>query len=454
MPGPGEPSAPLVFVSSTVEDFRDVRSALRYWLDSLGYRIFMSEYSGSDKVLGPGTYDACFEAIGRTDLYVLLIGTRRGSLISQEPKRSITEAEYDAAYQSRRNTRRPNLLLFVRDDVARDICRGNPDLKYQDIEHTRSFIKKVERTAETNAAREGRGDPPADNWLHRFREFADIATEIDSALGITGSVREARQRDLLREELADVLQTFVGVRTMSWREYVDANPRFAETFQEMAGRPIPETLLGEEIRLPRIWHRIADGVFEPLIDPSEDQAGTVNVTERRAAYRIASFSMLVGSYSAIEFPRLDEAFRSGIFRRYDAPSRSTLSTDTQRAVDLARRDLRTIRSWADNLRDATVRVISDLVPLSRGEVAWVELLRSDVLQLAGCYNKAHNVFLRLVSLLAALQEANDSPLPREEDLRPHSPIPGMDEAIARERATPEEILRWAREGLREAAPNE
>ena len=33
------------------------------WLDSLGYRIFMSEYCGSDKVLGPGTYDACFEAI-------------------------------------------------------------------------------------------------------------------------------------------------------------------------------------------------------------------------------------------------------------------------------------------------------------------------------------------------------------------------------------------------------
>ena len=214
MASPGDSSAPLVFVSSTVEDFRDLRSALRFWLDSLGYRRFMSEFTGSDKVLGPGTYDACFEAIHRADLYVLLIGDRRGSLISEDPKRSITEAEYDVAYQSCRSTQRPKLLFFVRDEVARDIWHDHPKLEYQDIEHTRSFIAKVERIAETNDAREGRGVPPADNWLHRFSEFDDIATEIDNALGITGSVREARQRDLIREELAEILQKFVGVRTL------------------------------------------------------------------------------------------------------------------------------------------------------------------------------------------------------------------------------------------------
>ena len=197
----------------------------------------MSEFSGSDKVLGPGTYDACFEAIHRADLYVLLIGTRRGSLISEAPKRSITEAEYDVAYQLRRENGRPKLLFFVRDEVAHDIRRGNPELKYQDIEHTRSFMDKVERVAETNAAREGKGEAPADNWLHRFREFADIATEIDSALGITGSVREARQRDLLREELAEVLRKFVGAHTMSFNEYFEEASRSPPTHvEEVAGR--------------------------------------------------------------------------------------------------------------------------------------------------------------------------------------------------------------------------
>ena len=373
---------PLVFVSSTVEDFRDLRSALRFWLDSLGYRRFMSEFSGSDKVLGPGTYDACFDAIRRADLYVLLIGTRRGSLISKEPKRSITEAEYDFAYQLRRETGRPKLLFFVRDEIARDIRRDNPELEYQDIEHTGSFIDKVERVAETNAAREGEGDSPADNWLHRFKEFDEIATEIDSALGITGSVREARQLDLLREELAEVLQTFVGTRTMSFQEYFDVVPKVRDQIEEVAGRPIPELLLDEDVRIPAIRHTIADGVFDSLFNVDANQTGSIRVTERRAAYQIASFSMVVGSYAAVEFPRLEEACRTGVFRRYDAPSRGTLSTDLQQAADHARRDLRLIRSWAPDLRDATVRAIAELAPLAREEVRSVELPRGDVVLLA------------------------------------------------------------------------
>ena len=447
MPGPGEPSAPLVFVSSTVEDFRDLRSALRHWLDSLGYRFFMSEYSGSDKVLGPGTYDACFEAIGRADLYVLLIGTRRGSLISKEPKRSITEAEYDVAYQLRQETGRPMLLSFVRDEVARDIRRGNPELEYQDIEHTRSFIDKVERTAETNAALEGKGDPPADNWLHRFREFADIATEIDSALGITGSVREARQRDLLREELAEVLQTFVGAQDASLQQYLDANPEVCKQIEKATGKSMSDLLPNKDVRLPTIRHRIADGAFEPLIDRSADQAGTVTVTERRAGDRILSFTMVAGSFSAIEFPRLEEVSRSGAFRRYDAQTRATEITDLQQAAENARRDLRIVRSWAQDFDDAQVRVIASLTPLLQGKTCGCELSRWDVLRLAALYNKTHNAFTRLVALLGALQGTHRSPLPQNEELRSHSPLPGMDEEIARERATPEEVLAWVGAGM-------
>lgn len=451
MPGPGEPSAPLVFVSSTVEDFRDIRSALRYWLGSLGYRIFMSEYSGSDKVLGPGTYDACFEAIGRADLYVLLIGTRRGSLISQDPKRSITEAEYDAAYQARTETGRPRLLLFVRGEVARDIGRATPEIEYQDIEHTRSFIDKVERAAESQAAREGRGEPPADNWLHRFSEFADIATEIDTALGITGSVREARQHDLLREELAEILQKFVGALTMSFEQYFDAVPEARNRIEAVTGKSIPEVYLSEETRLPRVWHRDADGVFEPLVDLRADPMGSVVVTERRAALQIASFSLVVGSYAAIEFPRLHEASRTGLFRRYDPQTRATVATDLQQAVEFAQRELREVRSFARYVGEASARVRAQLAPLSSKKVGSVELHRSDIAELAGLHNSVHNVFVRLVNLLRALQGANESPLPKESDLRPHSPYPGMDKEVARERSTHEEILEWAQSGLLEAA---
>ena len=146
------------------------------------------------------------------------------------------------------------LLLFVRDEVARDIRRDSPELDYHDFEHTRSFIDKVERVAETNAAREGKGDP-LPKLAAPFREFADIATEIDSALGITGSVREARQRDLLREELAEVLQTFVGTRTMSFQEFFDAVPKARDLIEEVSGKPIPELFLKEDVGYCDSAHR-------------------------------------------------------------------------------------------------------------------------------------------------------------------------------------------------------
>lgn len=411
----------------------------------------MSEFSGSDKILGPGTYDACFEAIHRADLYVLLIGTRRGSLISEDPKRSITEAEYDVAYQSRRTTGRPKLLFFVRDEVARDIRRCNSELRYQDLEHTQSFIEKVERIAEANAAREGKGDPPADNWLHRFREFSDIATEIDGALGITGSVREARQRDLLREELAEILQKFVGVRTLRLQEGVDTVPGIRKRIEETVGSPITEALLSQEIRFPDIRHKVADELFGPLVNLDADQMGSVIVADSSVASRIASFSMVARTYGAIDFPRLDEASRSGVFRHYDAQSRTTVVTDLQRAVDLAHRALQRVQSNAGDLEEGPTRVISALAPLSNGEVPSAELPRIDVVYLAGLHNAVHNAFVRLVALLRALQGTKDSPLPKDEDLRPTSPFPGMDKEVARERATSDEILEWASRGMLESA---
>mgnify|MGYP001495793071 CR=1 FL=1 len=118
MAGLGEGTPPRVFIGSTVRDLHDLRSALHFWLGELGYDCFLSEYNDSDRVLGPGTYETCFERIRSSDLYVLLIGYQRGSLIGLDPARSITEAGYDEAYESHRAMGKPRLLPFIRKDVA------------------------------------------------------------------------------------------------------------------------------------------------------------------------------------------------------------------------------------------------------------------------------------------------------------------------------------------------
>jgi len=36
---------PKIFISSTIYDFQDLRSSLKYWLSELGFSVQLSEYS-------------------------------------------------------------------------------------------------------------------------------------------------------------------------------------------------------------------------------------------------------------------------------------------------------------------------------------------------------------------------------------------------------------------------
>ena len=75
---------PRIFVSSTIYDFRDLRSALKYWLEQFGYEVRLSEFNDFTKRLDENAYNACLRAIEESDYYVLLIGTRVGGLYSTQ----------------------------------------------------------------------------------------------------------------------------------------------------------------------------------------------------------------------------------------------------------------------------------------------------------------------------------------------------------------------------------
>ena len=89
---------PRVFVSSTIADFRDLRSALRYWLGQMGLEVQMSEYNDFERRPDEGTFESCFNAIADCNYYVLLIGERRGSWYYDDERRvTVTQQEYRTA---------------------------------------------------------------------------------------------------------------------------------------------------------------------------------------------------------------------------------------------------------------------------------------------------------------------------------------------------------------------
>ena len=194
---------PTIFLSSTVYDFRDLRSALKYYLEKQGCTVLASEFNDFDKPLDDHSYDACLAAIEHCDYFILLIGARVGGLYDSHSRISITQQEYRTAYDLHQR-RKLHILTFVRSEVwqVRDDRKAlKRHLEQQQLSETEvtdilnypsnfandatfisSFIEEVGRNAETKSASHGKASWPTGNWIHVFKDFADILATIDPLL--------------------------------------------------------------------------------------------------------------------------------------------------------------------------------------------------------------------------------------------------------------------------------
>lgn len=92
-------SKPVIYISSTIYDFQDLRSALKFWLEELGYEVMLSDFNDFTKPLETNSYEACLRAIARADYFILLMGARVGGFYDAVNNISITRMEYRTAYE-------------------------------------------------------------------------------------------------------------------------------------------------------------------------------------------------------------------------------------------------------------------------------------------------------------------------------------------------------------------
>src|SRR5215813_12658763 len=79
------PRLPTVFISSTVYDLGDIRSALHYFLTREGITVFMSEAPDFLVAANVHSYEACLMKARRADLLIALVWKRYGGLYLTEP---------------------------------------------------------------------------------------------------------------------------------------------------------------------------------------------------------------------------------------------------------------------------------------------------------------------------------------------------------------------------------
>ncbi len=103
---------PTFSLSSTIYDFRDLRSAIKFSLEERGCRVLASEFNDFGGNLDGHSYEACLT----NDYFVLLIGGRVGGWYDPNARVSITQQEYRTAYALNQQ-RKLRMVTFVRSEV-------------------------------------------------------------------------------------------------------------------------------------------------------------------------------------------------------------------------------------------------------------------------------------------------------------------------------------------------
>lgn len=218
---------PTFFLSSTIYDFRDLRSAIKFYLEDQGCTVLASEFNDFLKPLDRHSYEACLKAIEQADYFVLLIGTRVGGWFDLENRVSITQAEYRYAYELQK-TGRLKIITLVRSEVwqvreeRKELASFLASLPYSEAERRRieaypskfaedaefisAFINEVGRSRDTVRALKEGGPLPSGNWIHVFHDFADVIATLQALSFVGIPVAEAALRRLLQSEVLAILR--------------------------------------------------------------------------------------------------------------------------------------------------------------------------------------------------------------------------------------------------------
>lgn len=165
-------SRPRVFISSTVYDFEDLRSATQFFLEEHGFDVQLSETPTFNQDISMHSYDSCLQVIESCQYFILFIGARVGGRVKDMGNISITRAEYRKAYECFQRGRL-HLVNFVRqsiwdikedrkaiaaaiqehfkntDPTAAAKLMATPSRLVEDAAHTFDFIDEVRRATVT-----------------------------------------------------------------------------------------------------------------------------------------------------------------------------------------------------------------------------------------------------------------------------------------------------------------
>nr|WP_276208744.1 DUF4062 domain-containing protein [Caulobacter sp. 17J65-9] len=411
-------------MSSTIYDFRDLRSGIKFFLEEQGCRVLASEFNDFSKSLDTHSYEACLQSIQQADYFVLLIGNRVGGWYNENDRTSITQQEYRAAYNLQ-NAGKLKIASFVRADVwqfkedykslakhlksapidasTRAAIAKYPNKTVDDAEFIVRFIDEVGKNEETTSARRGEGDFPTGNWIHVFTEFGEVI-DVLRALVFNGTpADEAVFRAALRRELADLL----SVSLVKVRDGVVSPRPYVESFNAA--------------------YRITDATRRRTFHgvPAKDWDALTSLL-MHWINRTLRVNVLI------------EALSHSAFMEFDRVQGLCRETPAFRAILRLAEEVRALNAAASEEALAPIFKYSPKARLNPE----ADLVTVEVHELASLLQLAFR-WVNVVELSSALLAYLEGEQLIEPDLLPRSPVADFDRKLEKERVTPEEALKYA-----------
>ncbi|TWU49330.1 DUF4062 domain-containing protein [Rubripirellula reticaptiva] len=419
---------PSVFISSTIYDFRDLRSALKFWLEELGFDVLLSEHNDFPVQADLNSYETCLQAIDACDYFIVLVGSRVGGWFDRDNRISITQAEYRRAYENLL-AGRPKVIAFVRQciwDIREDrseletLLRNgalhsaeldqaeigrittHPSKFANDAQFTFNFLSEIARNEEMRTALAGTSPFPIGNWIRQFNNFGDIIDALRVEFRIGNSLRRISLIANLKAE-------------------IEANLFVMMTQHEGSANPIYD------------WASHARREFSGGIDDYSEIRG-------KCLKWLGIFAVSgAGIGQSVSTSALDAAVSSGEFLEFDQSLDAfAVGPLQQRLLDL-KQSIERLRRNEELLPVAARIELMQKLKAFDGEGTH-EMQNIGLVSVFSLHDSQSNVVALNKAVHRALSGAEDSL--DEIDLYGNSPLAGESEAMQRERASREQVQQW------------
>lgn len=411
---------PTFFLSSTIYDFRDLRSAIKFTLEARGCRVLASEFNDFGGDLDKHSYEACITNINQADYFVLVIGGRVGGWYDKNNRISITQQEYRAAYE-RHKSGLLKIIILVRaeiwqlredrkalerhlnemslEDSERAAISGYPSKFANDAAFVSAFLSEVGRNSETAIAIQQGTAKPTGNWINTFRDFRDIHDVLHPLVFSGKTSDEAAFAKALQHELIEILG----------RLLIKHN-----------GKPLD------------MRSQLHKYLIENPIDMDarlEDEFPVENA-------KWQNFSTILMQTMAVQFDLVvtEDALTSSLFLNFDSSRGSYIQSPAYEGLFRLVEEIRMFKSA--NISE-NLELIFEYSPKNLGRPK-NETIYLPTQRLAFLYGLAHR-WINIVSLSSALIVHLEGRAFEMPALMPFSPIQGLEDKIKSERVNSIEV---------------